>query len=148
MQVTLLVTFLEFSRTAWSMSAAVLPLPAIGLFAAKVQHRALGADLAEDIRPRTRHENVSRISAIHYALSDVDAATCDIPIRIDVSDAVDRSSVDAHPKRDVGPGAERLGNLDRATYRCLGVREEHHSGLAHCPVRDGKWPTLIEIRTL
>src|SRR5581483_1494569 len=65
------------------------------------------------------------IATIHYTLRDVNAPTRHVGIRIDVSSAKNRPSMDTHAQLKLGLVAQCLSHLQRAQYRRLWIAEEH-----------------------
>ena len=79
------------------------------------------------------------ISAIHHALCDVDSAARNIPIRVNVGDAINRTGVQAHPQFQFRPAMQLLRQLDGAPYGCFGVCEKHQRH----PIPSGQRNKLI-----
>ena len=49
-----------------------------------------------------RHQNVTGVTAIHDALSDVDAGAGNVRLLVQIGDFVDRTTVNAHADPDPG----------------------------------------------
>jgi hypothetical protein len=61
-----------------------------------VQRMRPATDLSEDFRLRARYENMPGIPGIHYPLRDIDAPTCNITVCVNISDSINRTSMNAH----------------------------------------------------
>ena len=83
------------------------------------------ADLLENARQRSRNEYVPRISAIHHALRDVDSSARNIPVRVNVRDAINGTGVQTHPQFQFRVAGQLLRQLDSAPYRCFGISKKH-----------------------
>ena len=62
-------------------------------------------------------QNVTRITAIHHPLRDVDPGSGDIGLLVQITDFIDRAAVNAHPHPQFGMMFEFSANLDRAQDR-------------------------------
>jgi hypothetical protein len=68
------------------------------------------------------------ITAVHHALCDVDSATSDIAIGVDVLHPLNRSGVKAHAQFKLGVIPQNATDLDRAPSRrfCISEEDQRH----------------------
>src|SRR5215472_9308562 len=70
-------------------------------------------------------QNVTGVSAIHYALGDVYSCAGDISVLTEVGDCINRSAVDSHSDPKFGMLFQLPGNLERTQHRRFRSRSKY-----------------------
>ena len=73
--------------------------------------------LLEIVRHPFRHQNVTRVAAIHHALRDVDARAGNVPLLAQVGNSFHRPAVNPHPHPQLGILLQFARDLERAFHR-------------------------------
>jgi hypothetical protein len=68
---------------------------------------------------------VSGVSAIHDALRNVDTATSNVAVGIDVRNPIDRAGMNAHSQLNLGIVAQSPAQLQCAANRSFGIAKEN-----------------------
>ncbi len=78
-----------------------------------------------------REKNMSGISAIHHSLSDVNAGACNIGLLVQVSNLVDRATVNSHAHVKFGMTLQCLADFQRAqNWRFRSVSKNKRATIA------------------
>src|SRR5213079_671030 len=64
-----------------------------------------------------RQENVFGITAIKHSLRDIDSRSCKVRFIINVSDSIDRATVNPHSQPNTRMILQRSANLERTPHR-------------------------------
>src|SRR5437660_3155683 len=88
-----------------------------------------GAELSQIVSRSLRKENVTRLTAIHYPLCDVNAGAGDIDLVVDIHHPADGPTMNSHANGQPGMLLERTRDCQRALHRRLhaGGKDEGHS---------------------
>lgn len=97
-----------------------------------VEMRLPRHEMSEQIRVSSRDEDVAAIATVHHALREVDPATGNVVLSVDVRNAENVAAVHPHAQLQIGVVLQGRGDLRRAPDRRADIVEEHQRRTIPC----------------